>query len=373
VTQKKRALSIQKLTKFLRQHTKEIVRQCAQAIAMDPGVPASFALGNPDPAESLDTVLGCIIAHIERSCETDPMNLESAPHVETRFKQGYSLFSLIRELHHLRRTIIALLQAKKIQLEDSATHALHDAIDECMSLEAEAMSQKEATLRELFVAALGHDLRTPLMVIIGSGTKLLAHASLAAGHVHTLQRLLRSAYRTQRMIEDLLTLSKARQGAGLTLTRVPTSLLEICSVVIQEIEVAYPETTVELIGRERDTHGNWDKELLCRASMNLVTNAIQHGDRTKPVQLLLDVDNGTAILNVRNAGPQIAAETFDMIFEPFYRGCADCDTPPESRRGLGLGLWIVRKIVQAHQGTVTVRSTAEEGTTFTVRLPRQPP
>jgi signal transduction histidine kinase len=97
---------------------------------------------------------------------------------------------------------------------------------------------------------------------------------------------------------------------------------------------------------------------------NLVGNAITHGAPGEPVRVSLDGDADELRLTVWNAGTQIPPEMLPVLFEPFRRGAAS------RGRGLGLGLYIVKQIVTAHGGDIDVHSTAENGTTFAVRVPR---
>jgi signal transduction histidine kinase len=101
---------------------------------------------------------------------------------------------------------------------------------------------------------------------------------------------------------------------------------------------------------------------------NLVGNALVHGAPDEPVTVSIDVGGEELWLRVHNAGPQIAPELIPALFEPFRRG-AERDATRSG--GLGLGLFIVRQIVLAHGGDVSVDSTATAGTTFIARLPRR--
>jgi signal transduction histidine kinase len=101
---------------------------------------------------------------------------------------------------------------------------------------------------------------------------------------------------------------------------------------------------------------------------NLVANALEHGAKQGAVKVSVGGDEEDVAIRVENQGPAIAPELMAVMFEPFCRGSALRDA--SHARGLGLGLYIVREIVKAHGGAITVESTRERGTTFTVRLPR---
>jgi signal transduction histidine kinase len=117
-----------------------------------------------------------------------------------------------------------------------------------------------------------------------------------------------------------------------------------------------------------DTRGHWDRDRLAQALSNLIGNAIEHGAAGDPVRLSLEGSEPELVrIRVWNAGA-IPEHLQPAIFDPFRRAT------PEARarksKGLGLGLYIVQQIVLAHGGTIEVRSSADEGTAFTVTIPR---
>jgi phosphoserine phosphatase RsbU/P len=107
--------------------------------------------------------------------------------------------------------------------------------------------------------------------------------------------------------------------------------------------------------------GEWDRTRLYQALSNLLRNALRYG--SGDVLFRANGTGGHVEVAVHNAGVPIPAERLSVIFEPFERG-------PQDRAGLGLGLYIVREILKAHRGEISVASSAAEGTTFAVRLPR---
>ena len=113
--------------------------------------------------------------------------------------------------------------------------------------------------------------------------------------------------------------------------------------------------------------GNWDADRLAQAVSNLVGNAIQYGDGT-PVALTAEEDNGSVLLAVHNGGAPIPPDVMPSIFEPLARGSGD-----GGAHSIGLGLFIARAIVSAHGGDIDVKSSSDQGTTFTVRLPKLGP
>ena len=115
-----------------------------------------------------------------------------------------------------------------------------------------------------------------------------------------------------------------------------------------------------------DLHGHWDPDRLAQVVTNLVTNAVKYSPQQSTVTVTLCARDGNALPEVHNTGTPIPPGMLGRIFHPMQRGGARTDA---AHRSVGLGLYIVEQVVRAHRGTIDVQSTAETGTTFTVRLP----
>ncbi len=224
-------------------------------------------------------------------------------------------------------------------------------------------SEQIDRVKDLFLGAVGHDLRNPLNTI-GMAAQLLGTSSCSeVSRVKHAGRIERAVVRMNRMIEDILDLTRGQFTGGIPVTLQPTDLGDVCRQVISEFLVSTPgrEVSLEVTG---DVAGRWDAGRLARVVSNLVGNAIQHSGGV-PARVTVADQGQQVSLSVQNHGPAIAAQVLPRLFEPFRRG----DTSAE---GLGLGLYIVREIAHAHRGSVGVTSTASEGTTFTVTLSKDP-
>jgi signal transduction histidine kinase len=142
-----------------------------------------------------------------------------------------------------------------------------------------------------------------------------------------------------------------------------------CRDTVDELRTAHPDRRIELEMRG-DCWGEWDCDRLAQVVVNLVTNALDHGDPEAPVRVRIAGEAaGDVRVEVHNQGEPIAAEDLPFLFDPLRGG----RRPRErSSRNLGLGLYIVDEIVRSHRGSIEVASTAEAGTTISVRLPRGP-
>lgn len=221
--------------------------------------------------------------------------------------------------------------------------------------------------REQVMGILGHDLRNPLSAVGALVTLLQRRADLPEAARESLAEIDRAGKRMLEMIATLLDFTESRFTGRLSVVPVPTDLHELCRAVVDELRAAEPGRTIEL-DVEGDGRGAWDPARLAQVVSNLVGNALKHGERRAPVRVSIRGDGDEVVLRVVNHGPAIAPELIPALFEPFRRGAGPRDS--SRARGLGLGLYIVRLIVTAHGGAIGVHSTAEHGTTFTVRLPR---
>jgi signal transduction histidine kinase len=227
--------------------------------------------------------------------------------------------------------------------------------------------EEESRLRDRFVAVLGHDLRGPLTTVLVSA-ELLYRAVDEAGRPHT-ERILTSARRMKRMVGDLLDLTRSRAGLALPLQRTPCDLDTICREVLEEVRPLFPERPLALRVEGRP-EGVWDAGRLGQALSNLVLNALRYGDPEEPVEVRLVAHSDDVEVEVHNGGIPADPHRVTRILE-------GCDEeiglePGPLGDGLGLGLRIVREIVLAHGGRVTMSASERRGTTFALSLPRRP-
>ncbi len=233
--------------------------------------------------------------------------------------------------------------------------------------EALRIAQATAQLREQFIAILGHDLRSPLGSIALTSQRLIAKTGVPDEVIKPVERILRSANRIGRMVDDLLDFARTRLGGGMPIT--PTPIADLASFfgnLVEEIGSAYPERRIDL-DVATATSAAWDPDRIAQVFSNLIGNALLHSPPNTEVRVSAHDAQDLVIMKIHNRGSLIAPEVLDKIFEPFQRGL-DADTGVKS--GLGLGLYITETIVKAHRGAIMVSSSAEEGTTFTLSLPR---
>jgi signal transduction histidine kinase len=219
-------------------------------------------------------------------------------------------------------------------------------------------------LNELFAGVLAHDLRNPLSAIL-TAAQLAMMRDESDLVTRPLRRILSSGERMTRMIEQLLDFTRVRVGGGFELDAKAIDLSDVCQSILSELEIANPGWTMQL-ERTENTAGSWDNDRLLQVFSNLAGNAVQHGDPSGGLSIDIDgTQPDLVVARVHNHGA-IPEDLLPILFDPF-RGTLHRRA---ASQGLGLGLFIVKEIVAAHGGTIGVCSSAENGTTFTVALPR---
>jgi PAS domain S-box-containing protein len=216
------------------------------------------------------------------------------------------------------------------------------------------------------VAIVGHDIRNPLGAIELAAGRILRQDAGRDPAVTTksAQLIQRAVERIQHIVDGLLDFTRARQG-GIPIKLEKTSLDVICKEILEELHGSDAGRAVDF-ECEGDVIGYWDPHRLAQAISNLVGNAFQHSAPGSRVRVSVRPDDDTVTLDVHNEG-DIAAEVLPTIFDPFRRGLKQ-----HKSEGLGLGLYIADTIVRAHDGQLDVRSSADDGTTFRITLPRKP-
>ncbi|HVY38140.1 MAG TPA: ATP-binding protein [Polyangia bacterium] len=304
---------------------------------------------------------------------------------------GFGLLQEVRRDPALRRTPVILLSARAG--EEAKVEGLDAGADDYLikpfsAKELVARVQTHLTLSRLrtefddaqrairmrddFIAIAGHELRTPLTALrlqIEGVSRAVARDLAPERARERLDRALTNADRLGKLIEGLLDVSRIASD-GLVLKRQPVDLarlvLEAMDRSREQIEKG--GYTVFFLGGGGPCVGEWDALRLDELVGNLVANAIKYGRSAGKIDIGLRQDHDSATLTVTDRGIGIAPEDQERIFNRFERA-----VPTANFGGFGLGLWISRKIAEAHGGTLTVESTPDVKTTFTVRLPKRPP
>ena len=223
--------------------------------------------------------------------------------------------------------------------------------------------------REQLMGILGHDLRNPVSAVRGIAGLLQLDEALPAKTKDALQRIDQAAKRMSEMIETILDFTRIQFHHCLPVSRSNMDFGELCRNVVDETLAGHAsrEISVDICGNLRV---HWDYARMAQVVSNLLGNALTHGDKKAPVQLIVKTDQTRVTLDVTNRGPTISCEQAKTLFEPFVQGRANGNRG--QYRGLGLGLYIARQVVASHGGALSVHS-CDGMTTFSVALPRETP
>ena len=216
-----------------------------------------------------------------------------------------------------------------------------------------------------FTADAAHELRTPVTVILTHTQNALAADCALPQHREAFEACHRASSRMRRLIESLLQLARLDAGEE-ALQRTPFDLAMVAEDCVELIRPLAAERQIAVRTDFSVSPCRGDPERVRQVITNLLTNAIDYNVSGGEVRVSVGLASGQARLVVADNGPGIAPEHLPHIFDRFYR----VDRARTTRTGrTGLGLSIVKAIVEAHGGTVSVASELAKGTTFTVALP----
>lgn len=255
--------------------------------------------------------------------------------------------------------------ARRFAAGDRSSRVAYDGNDEfgdmarAFNVMAEAVDEEDR-LRRGFAADVAHEVRTPLTILrseleaIQDGIVEATPTAIGSLHEETL--------RLTRLISDLETLASA-DAAGFTLRSERVDLSAMVEEGLREFDPVAAERGIELKADLDDVHVDADPDRVRQVLANLLSNALKFTSAGGRVAVRVWVDGRDAALSVSDSGTGIPAGELPRVFDRFFRG-------HDARAGgSGIGLTVVRDLVEAHGGTIAVTSEAARGTTFTARLP----
>jgi len=219
-------------------------------------------------------------------------------------------------------------------------------------------------LRAEWSSVVAHDLRQPLNTILLYAT-MAKRAREASEGAAAIDHIVSAARTLDRMIGDLMDLSRL-EARRLQISRERVDVRDAARACVEHVALTAPDRAVEL----RTTGGAWtvdaDPMRLAQIVDNLLTNALKYGAPGTPIVVSIDGAPSGVTVSVENRGSGISAEQLPHLFQRFHR---TSDARASKIQGTGLGLYIVRELVEAHGGTISAESTPGETTTFRFTLP----
>ena len=295
-------------------------------------------------------------------------------HAAVRFAGGFDIGQMASDYRALRASVLTLWTNTGPALDavDIADMIrFNESIDQELAESVNFYTARVAQSRELVVGILGHDLRSPLQAIALSTELSLHMGELNERQTMLSRKVLESTHRMSSLINDLLDVTRARFGAGLPVARAVMNMGTVAEQIVGEVRLVHPHRAIKL-SLSGILVGEWDKARIGQVFSNLLNNAMQYGSHHLPVRIELRGEPKLVTLTVGNDGTSIPADKIKMIFDPLTRVVSEDDADLTSGH-LGLGLYITKEVVMAHNGTIHVTSSEAEGTIFTACFPRAQP
>lgn len=234
--------------------------------------------------------------------------------------------------------------------------------------EAKILAQNEQ-LRANLLRTISHDLRTPLTSISGHASNLLTNGE--EFDEKTKNQMYEDIYDDSMwlitLVENLLSVTRIEDGR-MQLHPAPELMDEVVSEALQHVDRKSTEHRVTVKNSEEFLLARIDAKLIVQVLINLVDNAVKYTPEGSTIEIETKRQGNQVVVCVRDDGPGISDEIKPHIFEMFYRGT---NKPADSRRSLGLGLYLCKSIINAHGGTIEVSDHIPHGTCFTFFLPAE--
>ncbi len=293
-------------------------------------------------------------------------------HGAGRAASGFTVEQMVAEYRALRASVLRLWAKSEGGLTSEDLDDLtrfNEAIDQSLAESVSRYGQNLDQSKDMFLAILGHDLRTPLAAIYTSARFMLDTGELREPHLTLTSRIAGSSTRMVQMVGDLLDFTRGRLGGGIPIVRTGLNMRKVVHDVVDEIAAAHPDRAIQVEARGKH-RGEWDCARISQALTNLIGNALEHGSEGTTVTVELRGDDEGVAVAVHNRGPAIPADRLDGLFNPMkVRERSDGARAGGPSGNLGLGLYIAELIVSAHKGRIEVETSEVEGTTFTLHLP----
>ena len=369
-----------RLADFIEENARKIL-EGAEAFARTQA-PAGVELSAKELRNHLPQILKAIVADLRSGPQSSsaqqakaegralpPAGPESAAsyHGRTRAVAGFGVNQMVAEYRALRASVLRLWSADETLSQASVQDMVrfNEAIDQAVAESLAEYSTEVESWRQIFLGALGHDLRGPLTAVVFTADVLL-EKTRDTPYARYAERIFNGGEQMSKLLDDLLAYSKSKLGAGMEIHREICDLGRMAAEEVELLRAALPDTTIRF-ETSGTTQGRFDASRIREALHNLATNAAKYGDAGTDVQIEVAGDADHVRLSVRNAGASLSDDDLHAMFDPLRRGAKNAATG--EHMSLGLGLFLVREIVTAHGGKVTA-SSADGFTTFLIALPR---
>jgi len=280
-----------------------------------------------------------------------------------------TLAQLVSEFCSLRATVLRVW-ADAAQADAGAAARFERALDELLLDSVQALVQQQDESMNRSLAVLGHDLRNSLGAISMSASVLSRSPGLPQELAKPVGGILSTVARMKHMVGDLDDLARVRLAGGMPIARAGVDIEPVCRRVLQEIQTVYPDFSIRFQA-SGDLSGNWDGERIGQALGNVVRHAAQYGSFREPIAVSAEGRPDEVVFAVRNRGLPRPIQPPYGAPDPLRGGRPGEAASRDGTTGFRLTLYIAGEIMAAHGGTMEISSSENEGTIFTLRLPRR--
>jgi signal transduction histidine kinase len=371
---------------YLEQHKDEILKRWRNSAKKESE--QSKRLASLDDQELIDHIPAITEAMIAvlRGEDSSRISESCRRHGHQRRIDGYGVLDVLWELTIFRRVFLDVLRDASKGVEESVKvegrKTILDLLDLCARCsveqhvvetekerdEAATKAQALEVQRERFLGMLSHELRNQIQPIL-FGLKRLHDANPNEQQLRALQMIERQTRQQGFLIDQLLDLNSIRFGkVALRVTSVDLADCVRHGVETNLAEMNAKSLNVEMKFPENPVYARADRERCCQVATNLMSNAVKFTPKGGSIVWRVSEDADSAIMSIHDSGPGIKPEDLAHVFDLFYQGEVG---PDERRTGLGIGLTVVKNLVDLHGGTIEVNTGgATRGAEFVVRMPR---
>ena len=279
---------------------------------------------------------------------------------------SYYLTDVIFEYHILREVIFQVLEVEA-PLPGIQRDIILDSIEQAVNDAVVKFSEVHADIQEKFINTLTHDLKNPLSAAKTYAQLISKHFDKPETVLNSAKRIIGSVNRLDAMVRDLLDAGRVRAGEKLSIQFVQSDLNVMIRDVIEEMSAIHGDRFV--LNSKGAVDGHWGGDEIRRAVENLIGNAVKYSTPDTPITVsLISEASGNASIQfkVHNQGPPISENEIPLLFEHHRRAKSALDG---SKPGWGLGLTLVKGVVEAHNGRIRVESEEGKGTSFIIEIP----
>jgi signal transduction histidine kinase len=326
----------------------------------------SLALRNSLP-EYLTQMADALSKKIDRTQARNRLDREESTRIgkkhgsERAASFNYTMDQMILEYHILRQVLFDIMEEEK-DLTSTEREVMICSIEQAVNDAATQFSDSLKDYQDHLSHTLVHDLRNPLTVAKASSELILRNKDTSEYCADKTKKVITNLNRIDMMITELLDASRKEAWENISLDFHDCDLDLILKEIIEESAMAHGDRfKYESNGM---CIGEWNENSLRRLIENLTTNAVKYGLENTPITFKLSSDHNSAIFAIHNEGTPIPTEEQSLLFDKFRRS-----ESAKRKEGWGLGLNVVKGMVESHSGSIEISSGPDIGTTFIITLP----